>query len=149
VPRLSEVSFDWTVIAIALGLGLAVAFGISLLPIAYAKKTASTRSMSGAAAPVGMSKWRRLFVIVQLAVAIVVMATAALLFQSAETLARVNPGFVADHVNVFEFMLPESRYPSPARRVEFQRQLLEQMTGLPAVQGTATVDFLPFGGATA
>src|SRR5262245_61476318 len=56
VPRLSEVSFDWTVIAIALGLGLAVAFGISLLPIAYAKKTASTRSMSGAAAPVGIDR---------------------------------------------------------------------------------------------
>jgi predicted permease len=149
VPRLSEVSFDWTVIAIALLLGIAVAFGISLLPIAYAKKTASTRSMSGAAGPVGMPKWRRLFVIVQLAVAIVVMATAALLFRSAETLSRVNPGFIADHVSVFEFMLPESRYPSPARRVEFQRQVLEQLSGLPGAQAAATVDFLPFGGATA
>src|SRR5262245_17215750 len=87
VPRLSEVSFDWTVIAIALALGIVVAFGISLLPIAYARKTASTRSMSGAAAPVGMPKWRRLFIIVQLAIALVVIATAALLFRSAETLS--------------------------------------------------------------
>lgn len=149
VPRLTEVSFDWTVGAVALAIGVAVAFGISLLPIAYAKKTASRRSMSGAAAPVGMPKWRRMFVIVQLAVAIVVMATAALLYRSAETLSRVNPGFVADHVSVFEFMLPDSSYPSPAQRVEFQRRALEQIAGIPGTEGAATVDFLPFGGSTA
>jgi len=149
VPRLSEVSVDWTVGAIALVIGVAMAFGISLLPVAYARKTASTRSMTGAAAPVGMPRWRRLFVIVQLAVAIIVMATAALLFQSAKTLAQVNPGFVADHVSVFEFMLPESSYPSTARRVEFQRRALEQIAGVPGSQAAATVDFLPFGGSTA
>jgi predicted permease len=149
VPRLSEVRFDGTAGATALVLGAAVALCISLLPIAYARKIASTRSMTGAAAPVGMPRWRRLFVIVQLAVAIIVMSTAALLFRSADTLAHVNPGFVAEHVSVFELMLPESRYPSPARRVEFQRRVLEQIADVPGRQAAATVDFLPFAGATA
>ena len=81
----------------------------------------------------------------QLAVAIIVLSTAALLFRSADALARVNPGFVAEGVSVFELMLPDSRYGSPARRIEFQRRLLERgrrrsrragcgRRGLPAVR---------------
>ena len=149
VPRLSEVRVDGTVGITALVIGAAVALGISLLPTVYARKTASTRSMTGAAAPVGMPRWRRMFVIVQLAVAIVVMSTAALLFRSADTVAHVNPGFDAENVSVFELMLPESRYAPPARRVELQRRVLEQMSDLPGAKAAATVDFLPLAGATA
>jgi putative ABC transport system permease protein len=149
VPRLNEVRFDGTVGVTALALGAAVALGISLLPIAYARKTAATRSMSGTAAPVGMPRWRRLFVIVQLAVAIVVMSTAALLFRSADALAQVNPGFAAENVSVFELMLPESRYATPARRVEFQRRVLEQLADVASAKASATVDFLPLAGETA
>jgi predicted permease len=149
VPRLSEVKLDGTVGVLAVALGVALALAISLLPIAYARKSGSTRSMTGTAVPVGMPRWRRLFVIVQLAVAIIVMSTAALLFRSADTLAHVNPGFVADGVRAFELMLPESRYASAARRNEFQRRLLEQMADVPGSRAAATVDILPFSGDSA
>ena len=148
VPRLNEVRLDGTVIALAASVGVALAIGISLLPIGYARKLGSTRSIGAAPAAVGMPRWRRLFVIVQLAIAVVVLSTAALLYRSAEALARVNPGFVAEHVSVFELMLPESRYGSPARVVEFQRRLLDLTAGLPGHQTAATVDFLPFAGST-
>src|SRR5439155_3212780 len=76
-------------------------------------------------------------------------STAALLSRSADALARVNPGFVADKVSVFELMVPATRYGSPASRIEFQRRLLDLAGGLPGQRAAATVDYLPFGGSTA
>jgi predicted permease len=148
VPRLSEVSLDGTVVALAASVGLALAVGISLLPIAYARKMGSTRSIGAAPVAAGMPRWRRVFVIVQLAIAIVVLSTAALLYRSADALARVNPGFAAEHVSVFELMLPDSRYGSPARVIEFQRRLLDLTADMPGHQAVATVDYLPFAGST-
>ncbi len=149
VPRLSEVRLDGTVCVIALGLGLAVAFAISLLPMVYARKTGSARSVTSTPVPVGMPRWRRVFVMLQLAIAIIVLSTAALLFRSANALAHVNPGFVAQGVSVFELMLPESRYGSPARRIEFQRRLLELAADVPGRRAAAVVDYVPLGGYTA
>jgi len=148
VPRLSEVRLDGTAGTLALVIGGALALGISLLPIAYAKRAGSARSITATAAPVGMPRWRRLFVVVQIAIAIIVLSTAALLFRSADALARVNPGFVSEGVSVFEIMLPESRYGTPARRVEFERRLLEAVADMPGRRAPAVVDYLPFGGST-
>jgi len=146
VPRLSEVQFDGVVGAIAIGLGAALTFAISLLPLMYARRAAGVRSAGSTPVIAGLPRWRRLFVVVQLAVAIVVLSAAALLFRSAESLARVNPGFVAAGVAVHELLLPESQYPSPASRVDFQRRLLEQVEGVPGLRSAATVDYLPFSG---
>jgi putative ABC transport system permease protein len=146
VPRLSEVKLDAGVGATALALGVALALAISLLPIVYAGKAGSARSAAATPVPVGMSRWRRLFVVLQLAIAIVVLSTAALLYRSADRLADVNPGFVAQGVSVFELMLPDSRYASPARRIELQRRLLELADDIPGRQAVAVVDDLPFGG---
>ena len=148
VPRLSEVRLDGTAGALALVIGGALALAVSLLPIAYARKAGSARSVTATPVPVGMPRWRRLFVVVQLAVAVIVLSTAALLFRSADTLSRVNPGFVAEGVSVFELMLPDSRYGTPARRVEFQRRLLDAVADWPGGRTPAVVDYLPFGGGT-
>ena len=113
----------------------ALALAISLLPIVYARKAGSARSVTATPVPVGMPRWRRLFVVLQLAVAVIVLSTAALLFRSADALSRVNPGFVAEGVSVFELMLPDSRYGTPARRIEFQRRLLDAVADLPGGAG--------------
>lgn len=148
VPRLGDTRLDGAAGLLAIMIGITLALAISLLPIAYARKHASSRSAAGTAAPVGMPRWRRLFVILQLAMAIVVMATAALLFRSASALDRINPGLVADGVSVFEFMLPEGRYATAAQRVDFERRLLASVAEVPGRQVAAVVDFVPFGGST-
>jgi len=149
VPRLKEVRLDGTMGAVAIGIGLALTLAISSLPMLYARKTGSARSVQGGAAPTGMPRWRRAFVVVQLAVALVVLSTAAQLFGSAARLSRVDPGFVADGVSVFEVMLPPSRYAAPPARVAFQRRLLDEVATLPGARASAVVDYLPFGGTMA
>jgi predicted permease len=148
VARLSEVRLDATVAGLALVVGVALAMAISLLPLAYAKKTSATRSISATPVPTGMPRWRRLFVVLQLAVAVVVLSTAALLFRSANHLSNVNPGFLAEGVSVFEFMLPDAAYGTPASRVEFERRLLEGAADVPGARAAAVVDLVPFGEST-
>ena len=148
VPRLREVTLSGRVGVLAIVLGLVLAVVLSLLPIRHARKASNTRSSSGTHASSGLTRWRRLFVVLQLAVGIVVLSTAALLTRSADTLSRVNPGFVPEGVSVFELMLPDSRYGSPARRITLQRRMLEQLGDTPGARAVATVDFLPFGGGT-
>jgi putative ABC transport system permease protein len=148
VPRLAEVRLDHAGGAFAMAVGGSLALAISLLPIAYARKAGSARSITASVMPQGMPRWRWLFVVVQLAVAIVVLSTAALLFRSADALARVNPGFVAEGVSVFDFMLPDSEYGAPQRRVEFERRLLQSAADVPGGLAVAAVDFLPFSGST-
>jgi putative ABC transport system permease protein len=146
VPRLTGMKLDAGVAMTALAIGVLLAIAISLLPILYGRRAGSARSAAATPVPAGMSRWRRVFVVVQLAVAVVVLSTAALLYRSADRLADVNPGFVAEGVSVFELMLPDSQYGSPVRRIELQRRLLESVGDLPGRHAAATVDFLPFGG---
>ena len=148
VPRLNEARLDAAVGAVAVVIGAALAMAMSLLPIQHARHAGSTRSQGATSAPVGMSRWRRLFVIVQLATAVIVLSTAMFLFRSAGKLADVNPGFAPDGVSVFELMLPDTRYGAPPQRIEFQRRLLEEVGDSPG-RPAAVVDQLPFGGETA
>jgi putative ABC transport system permease protein len=149
VPRLSDVRLDGTAAIVALVVGIVLALAISLLPIAYAKRAGSARSATATAAPAGIARWRQLFVVVQLAVAVMVLSTAALLFRSADSLSHVNPGFVAEGVSAFDLMLPDSRYGTSERRVEFERRVLQSAADLPGARSVAAVDFLPFSGSAA
>jgi len=144
VPRLSEVRLDGMVATLAFAIGLALTAAIALLPILYARRTGSARSADAALVPAGMPRWRRAFVVVQLAVAIVVLSTATLLFRSANALARIDPGFVPEGATVFELMPPTSRYGTPPARVEYQRRLLAELADLPGARA-AVVDYVPFG----
>ncbi len=49
---------------------------------------------------------------------------------------------------MFELMLPDSGYRTPARRVEFERRLLDAVADLPGGRPPAVVDYLPFDGNT-
>jgi predicted permease len=150
VPRLNDVKLDGTVALVAIAAGVALALATGFLPMMYARKnSASARSINSTPVPIGVGKWRRLFVVLQLTVAVIVLSVAAQLFRSADALSRVDPGFVADGVSVFELMPPESRYGTQAALVDLERRLLERTTTVPGSERVAIVDVVPFGGHTA
>ena len=140
VPRLSEVKLDAGVGATALGLGVALAIrdqpaadhvcGESRFRTIRRGYSGSGRHVALAPA-VRRSSTRR-------SDRRAVDGGAAL--PQRRSLADVNPGFVAQGVSVFELMLPDSRYGSPAGRIELQRRLLELVEDLPGRQVAATVD---------
>jgi putative ABC transport system permease protein len=86
-------------------------------------------------------------VVAEVAMSVVLLVSAALTIRSFLALHNVDPGFRVDHVITVNLTLPAARYPTLARRNQFDQELLDRLEHLPGVEA---VDLgnggLPFGG---
>jgi putative ABC transport system permease protein len=141
VARLSEAAIDGPVLLFTAGLALVVAAATTTLTV----RQVIGRDIAGVVrdALSGGGALRRVLLVTHIATVIAVMAVAGTLTRSWWRLSSVNPGIRSDGVVVLEFILPASRYDTPARRMDFQRQLLTA-TGSAGLQPAATADFYPY-----
>jgi putative ABC transport system permease protein len=86
---------------------------------------------------------RRLLVVAEVALALVLAANAMLLARSFVQLLRTAPGFAPDHVLTGKLSLPEGRYGSGGALERFADQLLARVGALPGVREAAIVSTLP------
>jgi putative ABC transport system permease protein len=89
------------------------------------------------------NKIRRIMVVSEIALAVILVAGAALLLQSFHKLQQVSPGFNTDNVLMVRFDLPESRYPQAKNATLFYRQLLDRIKSIPTVESAAQSIFVP------
>ena len=82
--------------------------------------------------------------VLQVAVALVVLAGSAALLRTSHRLHDVHPGFDADQVTTLRILLPFARYPD-ASRVAFHARLTERVGELPSVLGAGLTARLPLG----
>jgi putative ABC transport system permease protein len=82
---------------------------------------------------------------VEVATTLVLLIGAGLMIRSFYRLQKVNPGFSYDHLTSFTVALPEKKYKTAEQRDQFYGQLLENLRGLPGVEGTAAASGLPLG----
>ena len=102
----------------------------------------AVRSTASASA----GRTRNVLVVAQIALAVVLLSAAGLMLNTIGKLARVNPGFAADHVLTFRVALAGQRYNTPAARVAFVSDLLERLSGVPGVRRAGIASVVPFGG---
>jgi predicted permease len=86
----------------------------------------------------------RVFVILQIAAALVLVVGAGLLVRSFLLIERVDPGFTRDHVSVLQ-IFASNRIDTPAKRIVFVDGVLERMRTLPGVIAAGGVTAMPFG----
>jgi putative ABC transport system permease protein len=87
---------------------------------------------------------RGLLVIIQVALALTLLAGAGLLGRSFARLTSVDPGFTSGGAVVLRFTLPEKKYPQPEQQVAFAEKLLERVRALPGVQSAGIAQPFPF-----
>ena len=75
--------------------------------------------------------------------AVVLLAAAGLLLQSAARLIAVDPGFRSENVITFQVTLPMSRYMEPAARVRFIESVVERLAQVPGVTAAASGAYAP------
>ena len=102
---------------------------------------ASGRTMSGTA-----GRTRGALVIIQVALAVVLLSAAGLMLNSVVKLSRVRPGFDADHLLTFRIALAGSNYSAAPARIAFVSDLLARLETTPGVQRAALSSIIPFGG---
>jgi putative ABC transport system permease protein len=89
---------------------------------------------------------RSAVVVVEVALAIVLLIGAGLLIRSFWKLQSVSPGFAPQNALTAQIVLPSARYREPERRARFFQQLSEQARALPGVRAVGAISILPLGG---
>jgi predicted permease len=90
--------------------------------------------------------WRRFganLVVVELAVAVVLLVSAGLLGKSLYRLLHVEVGFQPDHLATVEVATSEVTYPRNPQQVEVARKILDRISNLPGVQSVGLTSVLP------
>jgi putative ABC transport system permease protein len=149
LPRLQEIGVDSRVLGFTFGLSLLTGVVFGLLPALTASRGGVNEVLKeggrSATAGAARQRLRSMFVVVELAVALILLVGAGLLIKSFWKLRAVEPGFKTDHLLTMRVELPETRYKEVDKQTRFRRQVLEAINSLPGVKA-AMVSELPMSG---
>ncbi|MFC1540103.1 ABC transporter permease [Gemmatimonadota bacterium] len=150
VPRGTEIGLDGSVLLFTFLLAVAagVLFGAIPLFRIFKLDLSSVFRQEGRTITGGKrtSLLRNSLVILQVAVAFVLLIGASLLFSSFRQVLKIDPGFETDSILTGYISLPGSRYEDAAARRQFIDQLLAEVRALPGVTEAAVITGLPFTG---
>lgn len=149
LPRIHDVQLDGHVLAFTLALTVLAGILFGVTPAVRA--AAGTHDRLRAAGRSGhgsreSGRFRRLLVVCEVAMAVVLVTGAGLLLRSFALLRAVDPGFRADGVATFAVSLPNTRYESAEQWDAFSSALLARLRRLPGVTSAATSFVLPLSG---
>jgi predicted permease len=149
LPRLSEIGVDGRVLGFTLGISILTGLIFGLVPAWAASRgrvgDALKEGGRSATAGTARQRLRSVFVVAELAVALVLLVGAGLLIKTFWKLRSVEPGFNPDHLITMRVELPETRYKEVAPQTRFRKQVLAGMNSLPGVQA-AMISELPLSG---
>jgi len=149
LPYMQSISLNSRVLGFA---GLVALLAVGVFSLAPSLRLSSTNLRSdlaeggrGAAGTV----WRRFgsnLVVLELAIAVVLLAGAGLITRSFYHLLHVSLGFAPDHLATLEVAAPEKTYAKPEQQVQLSRQVISTLNALPGVQSSALSSRLPISG---
>jgi putative ABC transport system permease protein len=143
---LNEPVLLWTLgLSLLTGLifGLAPALHISRLNLNDSLREGG-KSESGQAS--GSRRLRSALVVSEIALAVVLLASAGVLIKSFMRLQQVDRGFNTDNILTMVVRLPEAKYSKDPEIVAFFTQALERVRSLPGVRSAGVINFLPLYG---
>ena len=148
MPFLQDLGLNGRVLTFAGGIALLATLLFSLVPaIRLSRADVRAGLAEGSRGSAGQA-WRRLgskLVIVELAMAMVLLIGAGLLGKSLYQLLRVDLGFRPDRLVWMEVSAPVSAYGTLERQVQLQQDIIARVSALPGVQSAALAGNLPVG----
>ena len=149
LPRINDLQVDVRVLLFAFAVAMISGLVFGAGPAWRARRTNFTavlRGSSTATAGRPQLRQRALLVVVQTAMAAMLVAGAALLANSLRHLSNVDPGFDPSNVAWLDLSLPERSYPGAAPKIAFFDELLRRTRSLPGLESIAVVQGRPLGG---
>jgi putative ABC transport system permease protein len=150
IPRIDQISPDRRVLIFTALVSLFVGALAGLLPAWRASHPNLAGSLNetsrGSSEGVRGRQTRAALVVVEIVLALVLLASAALLVESFLRLQKVRPGFDATNVMTARIALPDSPYAKPEQAAEFYKKLLSRISTLPGVNSTAAAWWIPLSG---
>lgn len=149
VPRLAEVSVDTTVMAFSLTVIAVTGLLCGLAPArqAYALGLeAGLREGARGSTKAAHRRMNGMLVAAQFALSLLLLVGVGLLLRSFQNLITTDTGFRPDNVLAMTVSLPNKKYNSDERLLQFNQNLVERVSSLPGIMRAATVDGLPMTG---
>jgi putative ABC transport system permease protein len=154
VPRIHEVSVDGRILIFTLLVSVVTGVVFGMTPALQASKLDLNESLKeglrGTTTGLRENRLRSLLVVSEVAMALILLVSAALLTKSFVRLLDVNPGFNPANVLALDIQLPNlppSRYAKDEEQTAFFQQLMERVEALPGVSEASGVVTLPLSGA--
>ncbi len=146
-PTWMALAVDWRVLLVSLGAatvsglaaGLVPALHTSAVPPADALRAAG-RGMSGGA---GRHRLLRQLVVVQIALAVVLLAAAGLMTRTLRQLAAIELGFDADQLLTLKIDASWAKYDRVEVTAPFYRRVLDEIATVPGISSVAINDAPP------
>jgi putative ABC transport system permease protein len=146
IPGLEAIGVDWRTLAFTFGVSLLAGVLFGTLPAVQISRIDLNQTLKeGGKGAVGAGRrtLSRALVMIEVALAVIVLVGAGLLVRSFQKLLQVDPGFRADHLLSLKVELPRSRYQKNEQVKNFYEQLTSRIQGLPGVQQVGVIDRLP------
>jgi len=146
LASVTGVGVNIPVLGFTLGVALLTAILFGLVPAFEASRFSFNDSLKEGGKNIGGSagshRFRNLFVVTQVALALLLLVGAGLLLKSLNRLQSVDPGFNAKNLLTLRVSLPPQ---TPDEKcVSFFQTLLEQVRAIPGVESAGAIDTLPF-----
>jgi predicted permease len=151
LPRLDSISLDPTVILFTLAISLLAGLLFGLIPVLkYASPNANSILRAGGRA-LSQSKERHqarnTLVVVQTALAVVLLISAGLMIRTFQALRHVDPGFTAPAaLQTFRISIPEGLVKDDNQVLRMQQEILRKIAEIPGVSSVSYANSVPTDG---
>ena len=144
---LQGVGLDYRVLGFTFGVSVLTGVIFGLAPALEASRPNLNDSLKeggrGAVTGGRSHRLRDLFVVAEIALALVLLIGSGLMIRSFARLQSVDPGFDANNLLTARLLLPRARYGEDPKCKAFFKQLTDRVQSLPGVRSVGTVSYLP------
>jgi predicted permease len=147
LPRLETIRMDGTVVLFAIGLALLTAIVAGVVPYFQVSRVNPNQALQqGSGRTTSRSGVRRTLVVVEVALALVLLAGAGLMLKSFHRLTSVNPGFQTARILTMEMFVSPAKYGENALRSAYFTRIFDEIRAIPGVQEVGSTHFVPMAG---
>lgn len=146
VPRLDQVSIDGVVLGFTLLVTMLSGIIFGIAPALSAKTNLSVALKDSGKGAIGTRRGQRLrsvFVVSEIALALILLVCAGLMIRSFLRLLAADPGFNPHNLLTMQIILPASKYSDHQRIVNFHREVFERLSLQPGVEVVGAGTGLP------
>ncbi len=151
IPRLEEVRLEGVQLGLAILVSCAAAVSSGLMPALWLSRDITllyTRGRNATASRKTVVA-QRTMAILQVGLAVFVLFLSGLLGRTLQALHDIDTGLEVPSIAVVELSLPDKKFATGERVAAMYERLLPRVEALPGVTSVATVNVVPFTGATA
>jgi putative ABC transport system permease protein len=148
LPRIGAIAVDGPVFAFGLGVTTLIGLVVGLIPALRASRSEPQSGLQESSQRTvgGHRRTRSALVVVEVALALVLLVSSGLLLRSLQHLFAIAPGFESSHLLTMQVQTYGPRYDDDATCIRFFAQALEAVRNVPGVSAAAFTSQLPLSG---